>query len=131
MVLKNLNKHIILGILLCFGFFLMPTLGYGCTKKTVRTEHQNYSNKQSHKTEIKDCCKTKSCKSDKDHSDCDGKCKDSSCRCSTTSYSLNLHIPVDIHTVNQFGEIKQEKFGFEQACYSSGFSSIWQPPKIG
>jgi len=130
-VLKKLNKHINLLILLCFGFFLMPTLSYGCTKKTVRTEHQNYRKKQSPKTELKDCCKTKSCKNDRGHNDCGGKCKHSSCRCSSTPFSLMIPIRVYVQTLHHFAEIKREKFGLQQACYSSVFSSIWQPPKIG
>lgn len=32
---------------------------------------------------------------------------------------------------NHFIEETKLKFSFSQTYYSSGFSSIWQPPKIG
>jgi hypothetical protein len=43
---------------------------------------------------------------------------------------LCLPIPIDLKTANPFAEIKKQKFGFKEAYYSSGYSSIWQPPKI-
>jgi len=129
--LKTLSKHISFVILICLGFLLIPSTTYACTKKTTKTDLKSVSKSQFHKAEIKDCCKAKSCKRDKNHNDCSGKCKHSSCRCSTFSSSLSLPIPFYLKNENQFVEIKQQKFDFKQAYYSSGFSSIWQPPKIG
>lgn len=129
-MLKNLSKHISVVILLCMGFFLVPSISYGCAKKLAKTEQNSNSKDQFYKAEIKDCCKTKSCKRDKDHNDCSGKCKHSSCKCSTSSSSLSLPTLVNIKTENHFAEIKTQKFGFKQAYYSSGYYSFWQPPKI-
>lgn len=129
-MLKNLSKHISVVILLCMGFFLVPSISYGCAKKLAKTVQNSNSKDQFYKAEIKDCCKTKSCKRDKDHNDCSGKCKHNSCRCSTSSSSSSLPIPIYIRNENHFFEIKQQKFDFKQAYHSSGFSSIWQPPKI-
>ncbi|WP_336691087.1 MULTISPECIES: hypothetical protein [unclassified Chryseobacterium] len=129
--MKTFSKHISFIILLCLAFFLIPNIGFACTKEEIKKEQKSCSKNQSTKAEKKDCCKTKSCKKDKDHNDCNGKCKHSSCRCSTSSSSLSLPIPIDLKTTNHFAEIKKQKFGFKQAYYSSGYSSIWQPPKIG
>ena len=128
--MKNLRKHISIFVLLCIGFLILPSKTYACNKKTAKTEIRSYSNDHSSKTEKKDCCKTKSCKRDSEHNDCNGKCKHSSCRCSTSSSSLTLPIPIDLKTTNHFATTKKQKFGFKQAYYSSGYSSIWQPPKI-
>ena len=129
-MLKNLSKHISFIILLCLGFFLMPSISYACAKKTTKTEQKSCSKDQSAKAEHKSSCKDKSCKKCKDGHDCDGNCKHSSCGCSTSSSSVSLPIPIDLKTANPFAEIKKQKFGFKEAYYSSGYSSIWQPPKI-
>lgn len=128
-MLKNLSKHISFVILLCLGLFLIPSISYACAKKSTKTEQASCSKEQSEKSHHKDGCKTKSCKNC-DDKDCSGKCKHSSCGCSTSSSSLSLPIPFDLKGTNHFAEIKKQKFGFKQAYYSSGYSSIWQPPKI-
>ena len=129
-MLKNLSKHISFVILLCLGFFLMPSISYACAKKTAKTEQKSCSKEKSEKSHHKDSCKDKSCKKCKDGHDCDGNCKHSSCGCSTSSSSVSLQIPIDLKITNPFAETKKQKFGFKEAYYSSGFFSIWLPPKI-
>lgn len=129
--MKDLRKHISFVILLCISFLLLPSKSYACTENTANTEIRSYSNDPSSKAQKKDCCKMQSCKKDRHHNNCNDGCKHSSCRCSTSSTSFGLPIPIDLKTEIRFAEIKQQKFGFNQSYYSSGFSSIWQPPKIG
>src|SRR5690606_16697933 len=129
-VLKNLGKHISFVLLLCLGFFLMPGISYACAKKTAKTEQKSCSKEKSEKSYHKESCKDKSCKKCKDGHDCGGDCKQSSCRCSTSSSFVSLPIPIDLKVTDPFADTKKQKFGFKQACYSSGYSSIWQPPKI-
>ncbi len=129
-MLKYLSKHISFVILLCLGFFLMPSISYACAKKAAKTEQVSCSKEQFQKAEHKSNCKDKSCKKCKDGHDCDGNCKHSSCRCSTSSSSLSIPIPTDLKLTTPFAETKKQKFGFKQAYYSSGYYSIWQPPKI-
>ena len=129
-MLKNLSKHISFVILLCLSFFLMPGISYACAKKASKTEQKSCSKDQSAKAEHKSSCKDKSCEKCKDGHDCDGNCKHSSCRCSTSSSSVSLQIPIDLKITSPFAETKKQKFGCKQAYYSSGYSSIWQPPKI-
>ena len=129
-MLKNFSKHISLVFLLALGFFLMPSVGYACAKKSVKIEQTSCSKDQSKKAEQKECCKTKTCKKNKNHNDCNGKCKHSSCSCSTASSSFSLPIPIDLRTKNHFAKIKKQRFDFKQANYSSCYFSIWLPPKI-
>ncbi|MCA6439183.1 MULTISPECIES: hypothetical protein [unclassified Arcicella] len=129
--MENLSKHIGFVILLCLAFFLLPDTSYACTKKVAKTEQKTCSKDQSSTAEKKDCCKTMSCKKGKHHNDCGGKCKNCSCGCINSVSSLNLHIPLGIVTENYFAEVKKKKFDFSPAYYSSGYFSIWQPPKIG
>ena len=129
-MLKNLSKHISFVILLCLGFFLMPSISYACAKKVAKTEQASCSKEQSERSEHKSSCKDKSCKKCKDGHDCGGNCKHSSCRCGASTTSLNLPIVIELKAKNLFAAAKKQKFGFKQAYYSSGFFSIWLPPKI-
>lgn len=129
-MLENWSKHICLVILLGLGFVLMPGISYACAKKSTKAEQVYCSKDPSKKTEQKECCKTKTCKKDKNQDDCGGKCKHSSCSCSTSSSSLSLPVLIDLKTKDLFAETKKLKFGFTQAYYSSGYFSIWLPPKI-
>ncbi len=129
-MLKNLSKHINWIFFLCLGFFLVPSISYACAKKTANSEQKSCPKDQSAKAEHKSSCKDKSCKKCKDGHNCDGNCKHGSCGCSASSSSVSLTIPLDLKVTNPFAEIKKQKIAFKQTYYSSGYSSIWQPPKI-
>lgn len=101
----------------------MPSISYACAKKTAKTEQKSCSKEKSEKSHHKENCK--------DGHDCGGECNHSSCRCSTSSSFVSLPIPFDLKVTDPFADTKKQKFGFKQAYYSSGYSSIWQPPKIG
>jgi hypothetical protein len=61
---------------------------------------------------------------------CGGGCSHSSCRCGASITSLSLPVIIELKAKNQFAASKKQKFGFKEAYYSSGFFSIWLPPKI-
>lgn len=131
--MKNLIKHIGFTILLCLVFIVIPNNTYACAKKATGTEKKCCLQKTSVKTEEKSCCKTKKCKKDKSLSDCNGTCSDSSCKCGTgTSLSL-FGVPVRSYfiTKDHFADTEKQNFDFKNTYYSSGYFSIWQPPKIG
>ena len=122
-MLGNFNKHICLVMLLGLGFFLMPVFSYACAKKSTKSAKTSCSKGQNKKSEQKECCKTKTCKKDKN-------CEHNSCSCSTSSWSFSLPAPSDLETKNHFAQTKKQKFDFDRAYYSSGFLTIWLPPKI-
>lgn len=128
--MKVFSKHISLVILLCLGFFLLPSITFACAKKTTKVEQKSCSKDQSIKSSKHDCDHDKSCSTDKQHKKCGGKCKHNSCKCSTTVTSLSLPAYITFSSKKIFAETKKQKFGFKQAYYSSDISSIWQPPKI-
>ena len=43
---------------------------------------------------------------------------------------MGLPVVLEIKGKSNFAEAKKQKFGFKEAYYSPGESSIWQPPKI-
>ncbi|MBF6645686.1 MULTISPECIES: hypothetical protein [Flavobacteriales] len=129
--MKNWNKHITIVLWLFWGFLLAPNISYACSKAPIKTEQQKFSKNHHEKAEKKDCCKTKSCKKCKDGNGCGGNCKHNSCKCGVSSpNSLSVPIAIELKAKNYFAETKKQKFGFKEAYYSSGFFSIWLPPKI-
>ncbi len=117
--------HIII-IILTLGFFLSPTLSYACGTKT---EKSCCKKETTSKTEKKDCCKNKQSK-DEDKS-CGGKCGHSNC---TSSISINFSIisSYEINFKNNNFDFSTEKpkFYHSETFISSGFTSVWLPPKI-
>ena len=117
--------HIII-IILTLGFFLSPTLSYACGTKT---EKSCCKKETTSKTEKKDCCKNKQSK-DEDKS-CGGKCGHSNCT-SSTSINFSLISFYEIEFKNNSFDFSAEKpkFHHSKTFISSGFTSVWLPPKI-
>ncbi|WP_407482286.1 hypothetical protein [Elizabethkingia anophelis] len=130
--MKNFKIYTGIFTLMCFGFFLMPNQSYGCSKNSTKTEQSSCSKKQSEKSAHKahkTSCKDKSCKKCK-NGGCEDNCKHSSCRCGASTTSLSVLTAIELKAKNPFAAAKKQKFGFKQGYYSSGFFSIWLPPKI-
>jgi hypothetical protein len=117
--------HIII-IILTLGFFLSPTLSYACGTKT---EKSCCKKETTSKTEKKDCCKGKHPK-DEDES-CGGKCGHSNCT-SSTSINFSIISSYEINFKNNSFDFSAEKSKFyhSKTFISSGFTSVWLPPKI-
>jgi hypothetical protein len=130
-LLKTYNKNIGHILILCLVLFLVPTLSFACTKKNIKKDETLGYKCQTRTFSDKFCCQPGFCKKDRDHNDCNGKCKHNSCRCGTVISLTGLPVMSDLKIKNHFIEEKKLKFSFSQTYYSSGFSSIWQPPKIG
>lgn len=121
--------HIIL-IIFVLGFFGTPTSSYACGTKSTKTEKSCCKkNKESNKAEKKSCCKKKSA----NNSDgCDGNCNDSDCSCPTTNSTVfALTFYTELYKQTTFPQNKISKSYYNETYLSSGFHSIWQPPKIG
>ncbi|WKL45829.1 hypothetical protein Q1W71_12760 [Flavobacterium pectinovorum] len=129
----SLAKKIhILFLMLTLGFFLMSNMGYACgeTSETTSCEKKAISKKETTNSCQKDCCK-KTDNSKKDQHGCSGKCDHSGCTASGLQFSLIA--------INEF-EFNSNLFNFsfkktipyyKNSSLSDGFTSIWQPPKIG
>ena len=116
--------HIII-IILTLGFFLSPTLSYACGTKT---EKSCCKKEISSKTEKNDCCNGKHSK-DKDNS-CGGKCGHSNCTTPSVTFSLISLNEIRFKNNNFDFSIEKPKFHYSKTFISSGFTSVWLPPKI-
>lgn len=116
--------HILI-ILLTLGFFLSPTLSYACGTKT---EKSCCKKETTSKTEKKDCCKKKQSE-DKDNS-CGGKCGHSNCTSSTINFSVILLYEIEFKNNNFSFSPEKQNFYYSKSFISSGYSTVWLPPKI-
>ncbi|EPE9901171.1 hypothetical protein ACSN7Q_002330 [Flavobacterium psychrophilum] len=115
--------HIII-IMLMLGFFL-PTSTYACGTKT---EKSCCKKETTSKTEKKDCCKNKQSK-EQDNS-CGGKCGHSNCTSSSVNFSIISFYEIEFKNNSFDFSTEKPKFHHSKTFISSGFTSVWLPPKI-
>jgi hypothetical protein len=110
------------------GFILTQTDIYACGSKSNETELcNNKSDKAS--LQKKDCCDTEKGQCGKNGKGCNGKCGNPACHCPTNS--TNFTIPLFDGFLGIKIIVSKPNFYYQDTYYSSGFLSIWQPPKIG
>lgn len=122
-----MTKQIYILLIALLGFFLTPTLTYACSKSHTQTE-KSCCDKKTSQTDKNDCCKNKSSHNQKDNDGCEGKCGHSSCHCPTIT--LTIALPFVSEMKHHIIVLEKLTIGYTQSYISSGFHSIWQPPKI-
>ena len=113
-------------LIVLLGFFLIPTQTFACGQSTEKIE-KSCCEKETSKSDDKDCCKENSHKDASDDG-CEGKCKDASCHCPSISISIALPFLSDWKNPTFFG--KKHTILYLDTYISSGYLSIWLPPKI-
>jgi hypothetical protein len=108
------------------GFFLMPSSTYACETKT---EKPCCKKEISSKTEKKDCCE-KNKQSNDNQKGCSGKCGHSNCTTSTVNFSLISSSEIEFKSPYFVFNTEKQKFYHNETDISSGFCSVWSPPKI-
>ena len=116
--------HIII-IILTLGFFLSPTLSYACGTKTEKACCKKETAKE---TKKKHCCNNKHSK-DKDKG-CGGKCGHSNCTTSIVNFSIISFNEIEFKNNSFDFSSEKSKFYHSETFISSGFTSVWLPPKI-
>jgi hypothetical protein len=119
-----LKTHIFFFVFL-LGFFLMPTQAEACGMKSEKKKH---TTEKSQTKTTDGCCDSNSDKKGKDG--CGDKCNHSNCRCVSVISILTSEKWTEI-ALNCFNfSNKKQFFHSHEASLSSGFYSIWSPPKI-
>ena len=121
-----MTRQIYILLIVMLGFFWTPTLAYACGKTAEKTE-KSCCDKLTSQPKDKDCCKSHS-KKDKNDDDCDGKCKNPACHCPTAPFAFALTL--DAGMKNHILVPEKLTIGYTHSYISSGFHSIWLPPKI-
>lgn len=124
------QKFHILFLVLMVGFFATPLFTYACGTKTTKTEKSCCNKQKASKAEKKDCCNQADTKNHEDSNGCNGKCKNPSCSCPTVCFYCTIPAHVEANTKNYFADCERLKFHLNENNTSSGFLSIWLPPKI-
>ncbi len=121
--------HIVF-LIVTIGFFLMPSLIYACEMKSGKSccskEMSSSNDKKA------DCCKKSnpSESKDKDHDGgCNGKCGHSNCVTTSTQFSVTF-FEIKFNNNNFDFSVEKPKFYHSETFISSGFTSVWLPPKI-
>ena len=126
-----MNKKIhIITLFFVLGLFLIPSTGYSCGTKSVKTEKSCCSEKTSNKKESKSCCNSAS--TDDEDNSCKEKCGHSNCTTvSSVSFSLFVYNEIEFTNNNFDSSPNKSKFHHSENLLSDGFTSIWLIPKIG
>jgi cytoskeletal protein RodZ len=125
----NKKFHIIV-LLFILGMFAVPSVGYACGAKSVKTEKTCCSEKTSNKKETKSCCDSTS--ADSEDNSCKGKCGHSNCTSvSSVGFSLFVYNEIEFTNNNFDFSTNESKFYLSENLLSDGFPSMWLIPKIG
>ncbi len=114
-------------LLFVIGIFLVPMQTYACESHSTNTE-KSCCKKKSSSHEKKDCCKNK--QSDKKDTSCNGKCGHANCLISSIHISLISFQEIEFKNNIVYFSYEKSKFHSFKTVISSGFSSVWLPPKI-
>jgi hypothetical protein len=117
-----MTKKCYILLLLIFGFLLGPSFTYAHGAKKEMSCCAKPST-------TKDCCKKKEA-SKKAH-DCDNSCTGSSCGCPAAYCSFTAVVSFETTNNALFTFVERaQNFHYSEIFISSGFRSIWLPPKI-
>lgn len=123
-----MTRFFYIALLALIGFFLTPVQSYACGTESEKIETS--CDKQSDSDVGKEnCCDTEKVLCGAHGKDCDGKCGDSNCHCPSSSISFTIPFFAQLSQTKII--VSKPKFYYQEAYYSSGFLSIWLPPKIG
>jgi hypothetical protein len=117
-------KYILL--FLFFGIFWNPLTSYACGENA--TSKKEYTPKEHHAKQ--DCCKKKQSSKHDEKEDCKSKCNNTSCNCPNYCLSASMPTFYEIKVERVYFPLQKYYFIFREACLSTGFYSIWLPPKI-
>lgn len=112
-------------VILTIGFFLLSGMAYACGNKS---EKLCCKKEITSKSENKDCFKNKHSKGKS--KSCDGKCGHSNCTTSSVTFSIISQNEIQFKNNSSDFSEEKSKFYHSETVISSGFTSVWLPPKI-
>lgn len=127
-------------LLLLSGFFLMPAWSYACGTGTDKTEMSCCEQGQTDQscceqetvTGAEACCSSQEPGEETCDSRCGGACGQGSCHCPIVHSSFALPVfSFELEHNKSRYFLQKVKFHEKEFYLSSGFYSVWLPPKIG
>jgi hypothetical protein len=115
-----MTKKFYILLLVTLGFLMGPMLSFAHETK----QEMSCCKKES---TVNDCCEKK--KSNKKEHNCDTSCLGNSCGCPTVYCSSLAYYESEKKSLFSFSERTQNHY-YSEIFISSGFRSIWLPPKI-
>jgi len=123
-------RYVVLSMFM-LGLFLAPGAAAACTSysQTVKNNEKSCCDDAQSGNHDAETCKKDCCSADAgEGSGCSGNCGHQSCQSSSPTYGVHQAAKHSDHVFNF--EDKNPYPSYQQPDYSSGFYSIWQPPKI-
>ena len=123
-----MTRSIYIALFTLFGFIMTPTTTYACGPKSENIE--DTCSKQSNRDKEKnDCCDTEKGQCGDHGKDCEGNCGNPACHCPTNCTTSTIPFSDGFSGITII--VGKPNFYYQDTYCSSGFLSIWQPPKIG
>jgi len=122
-----MTRQIFILLAVVLGFFLTPTPTYACGGTAGKTE-KSCCAKGTSKTDKKDCSQQEHSKKSDTNDGCGGQCENPSCHCPAFSFNSILPFFPELNHNAYFAKI--QSIPYTETYASSGFLSIWLPPKI-
>lgn len=120
-------KNAVIMLVVALGFLIAPMEVSACHKSSEKEQSCCAKHNQDADTSDADHVQETG-----DHEpDCNGTCTHSSCHC-VTLHHIQVIVPHQPYAALQsFFYQKEESFVYIEAYTSTGFYTIWQPPKLG
>lgn len=122
-----MSKNLYILLLVVLGFFMSPTTAMACNQKGEMT---CCAKKSTAKKEKKDCCSKKQSSKKESHDGCNGACKNITCGGSFVYLGMTNGIQLEFNNPLFDFSTKKQNFYYSNIFVSSGYKSIWLPPKI-
>ncbi len=122
-----MSKNLYILLLVVTGFLLSPTTTMACNQKGEMT---CCAKKSISKKEKKECCSNKESSKKESHEGCNGACKSITCSSSFIYLGMINGIQLDLNNTLFGFYTKKQHFYYSNIFISSGYKSIWLPPKI-
>lgn len=120
-----MQKRVFILFAILAGFLLVPGSSYACSQEGTAVEASCHQNGNTCDVGDQACCVDHHSKKGP-NDDCDGQCGHNACHCPSV---CPIAIPY-ISAIEPFTFGGQKQLSLFHFALSSGFHSIWQPPKI-
>lgn len=121
--------HILLFIF-CWGFFGAPSYSLACGKQSCGHEQSYCIISKMDKTKKVCCCNKNRSNSKKNIRGCGGNCNEPMCQCPSIQLLFTIQNVLEFKSNLIPNNTSKQKFNHNETRLTSGFLSIWLPPKI-
>ena len=121
--------HILLFIF-CWCFLVAPSYSLACGKQSSGSEQSCSMTSKMYKTKKACCCNKYRSNLKNKNKGCGGNCNKTLCHCPSMQFLFTIQNVPEFKSNLISNNTSKQKFNHNENRLSSGFVSIWLPPKI-